>query len=142
MLTTIYSVLNHHDANYTDLELGFYLGGPFYDMNFKMKFLQGTVKRFTQLQTNVTSATIIGPWKGILKLGKMSHESYLEDCLKLLSKEIQVQYNKKVELMRDFKLEEDADALKKLKESGASNEAKLKDVENDMMKLRKEAYSA
>ena len=142
LLTTLYSVSNHHDANYTNLELGFYLGGSFYDMNFRMKFLQGTVKRFTQLQTNVTTATIIGPWRGILKLGGMSHEAYLEDCLILLGKEIQTQYNKKLELLRDFKLEEDAEALKLLKKSEQIEGSNLQPSEEDVMKMRREAYAA
>ena len=107
VLTFFHDDLKHNTANYSEYDVHFYIGSAFYDLHFRFNLKSaGINKRETLMNVSVTSATVNYLWKHMFQLAPYGHERYLADSINLLTKEVRRQYIKKLEVMRDFTIED------------------------------------
>ena len=107
ILTYLQSGRNQNTANYSEYDVHFYIGSAFYDLHFRFNLKSaGINKRETLMNVSVTSATVNYLWKHMFQLAPYGHERYLADSINLLTKEVRRQYIKKLEVMRDFTIED------------------------------------
>jgi len=132
VISYLYNVMKHKSDEYNELDAGFYIGGPFFDMNVQVTMKSFEIKRFTYMQANFTTSSVEPLYRAALWLAPIGHEMYLAECLKLLMAEIATQYGKKMELLRDFALEEDMEALEAAKEAEKKQQALPDDNYKDL----------
>ena len=82
-----------------------------YDTDYTVTLRGGrNNERFSELLIKASFKTVHPIWSLILSLGQLEVQHLLHDSFSLLAKEIGDQYAKKMEIIRDFALEEDEEA--------------------------------